>query len=388
MPHERKRHAVEHLRKLAALWPAVGVVGPRQVGKSTLVRNQLGISRQYTLDDEDTLGEIEASAKVFVARLNPPVLIDEVQKAPKLFDALKARIDRKRIPGQFYLTGSAQFSSRLGIRESLTGRIGLFRLHPLTLAEVHQKPLLAQVGLQNKAPRFSIDEFSSAMERGGLPFPAFLRDPQSVQLYWQSWLDTTVYRDIARFFKSAYDPRITMRILNKLRDCALNGGHFQIADLPSIQSRRLHSYLQAMEEAFLLRRLSCHEDGVGKDQWMLFDSGLLYHLFAGARSEGATLSLARTFLFNELSALAEYSGRRTELTYFKSSRGKPVDLVWDGIPIKLITSTSLKNLGWQTRALHGAMKALGVHQAAIVAPVSKPVIEKRGISILPWSYWS
>jgi predicted AAA+ superfamily ATPase len=128
------------LLRQAKLWPVVGLVGLRQSGKTTLLRDQLSIENFVTLDDDDNLVAALASPKIFLARQQSPTIIDEVQKAPKLFDAIKLSVDRQRRPGQFYITGSSQFSSRLGIRESLTGRIGICQLFPLTLAEANQNP--------------------------------------------------------------------------------------------------------------------------------------------------------------------------------------------------------------------------------------------------------
>ena len=395
MPHERIRHAIPQIKKLAALWPVIGILGPRQVGKSTLVRNQLGIDRYCTLDDEDVLEDIDASAKVFVSRLQPPTLIDEVQKAPKLFDALKSRVDKKRIPGQFYLTGSSGFSSKLGIRESLTGRIGLLRLYPLTLAEQHQKSLqpipkspLEQVAPHRK-PRFDIATFSAGLPMGGLPLPCFLRDTAAASLYWASWLDTTIHRDLARFFPRGFDPRVPLRILKRLAEASSQGELFDpVGSLKEFSRRKVLNYLVAMEEIFLLRRVSIDPRGVGKDHWMTFDSGLLQHLLKDRPSEGTTLSLVRTFLLNEVLANSEYSGIRPSLNYFKSARGTPVDWVWDDIPIKIITQSSLKSIGWQERAVLGAMKKLNSKRGILLAPIDQPIVEKKGISVLPWSVWS
>jgi len=394
MPHERKRHATTQIQKLASLWPAVGIVGPRQVGKSTLVRNQLQISNYFTFDDEDTLADAESSAKVFVSRLQPPVLLDEAQKAPKIFDALKSRIDRKRIPGEFYLTGSSGFSSRIGIRESLTGRLGLLRLHPLTLAELQQHPFVRLPDdpipkHRTALPRFDITTWSASMARGGLPVPCFIRDPSAASLYWESWLDTTIHRDLARFFSRNFEPRIPLRILKRLAETAAQGDYFEpVASIPEYTRRRLDSYLTAMEEIFLIRRIPVDPRGTGKSHWMVFDSGLLQYLLQNKRSEGATLSLCRTFLLNELSAHSEYGGRRFDPTYFKSSRGRPVDYVWKDLPIKIITSASLRAVGWEERAVAGAMKALGASRGILLAPIDRPIIEKKGISVLPWSMWS
>ncbi|MGK5086151.1 AAA family ATPase [Bdellovibrionota bacterium FG-2] len=390
MPHERSRFAVAPLKKLASLWPVIGVIGARQVGKSTLVKNQLEIPNQLSLDDdEDVLLDAEASAKVFVSRLHLPVLIDEAQKAPKIFDAIKMKVDKKRVPGQYFLTGSTQFSARLDIRESLTGRIGMLHLHPLTLAELYQRPFrMPEVFPVEQAPRFGVAEISEGLERGGLPYPCFLRAPAARSLYWSSWLETTIYRDIARFFKRSYDPRVTTKILKRAAEAASRGEYFSTQMVSDIQARRLQSYLTAMEDTFLMRRMSCSDVGVGKDHWYVFDSGLLNHLMGAQRSEGATLSLARSFILNEISAMCEYSGPRLELTYYKSMQGTPVDLVWNNVPIKITAKANLKGVGWDTRSLEGAMKKLRSPRAILVAPVDRPVIEKKGVSVLPWSMWS
>lgn len=389
MAHERIRHSLALIRKLAALWPAIGIIGPRQCGKSTLLRNQVEIANALTLDDEDQLDSALRSAKVFISRLELPIIIDEIQKAPALFDALKAAIDRKRRPGQYYLTGSSQFSARIGVQESLTGRIGLLRLYPLTLAEIHQLPFRLPTALQKEKPRISVETWSKALSGGGMPMPVFLRDSSTRMLYWEGWTETTVYRDLARLFKRNYDPRISMKILRKLRDVSLNGDTLQADDFIDIQSRTLERYLSAFEEIFVLRRITCHEKGVGKDHWMAFDSGFLSSLFGQSSTDGATLSLARTLLLQELSANLEYGATRMMFpVYFKSTKGSPIDLIWDGIPIKVITSSRLSSIGWEERALAGAIKTLGSKIGLLYAPVSSANIPKSGVGVVPWGYWS
>lgn len=105
--------------------------------------------------------------KIFLAKRSFPVLIDEDQKVLKIFDACKARIDRKRIPGQFFLTGSTQFSERIGIRESLTGRIGMTHFYPLTLSEANEQQFRQLTSLiepiQSKQLRFSPEDIAQAL---------------------------------------------------------------------------------------------------------------------------------------------------------------------------------------------------------------------------------
>jgi predicted AAA+ superfamily ATPase len=140
MPPSRPRFALDALERLARFWPVVCLVGLRQVGKTTLTLQLSKVAEQVSLDDDQAQEEAEAAPGVFLSKRHEPILIDEVQKSPKLFDAIKLTVDRKRRPGRFFLTGSARFSAKLGIRESLAGRIGLLQLYPLTLAEAHEKP--------------------------------------------------------------------------------------------------------------------------------------------------------------------------------------------------------------------------------------------------------
>ena len=158
MPHMRNRCLVPEIKRQSKYWPVVGLLGLRQCGKSTLLRDLLGINRYSTLDDEDSLDDVSISAKNFLSKLGEPSIIDEAQKAPALFDAIKLQVDIKRKPGRYYLTGSSQFSSKLGIRESLTGRIGLNYIYPFTLAEAHELPLDEKRlnPLHKLKPRFGI----------------------------------------------------------------------------------------------------------------------------------------------------------------------------------------------------------------------------------------
>jgi len=109
----------------------------RQVGKSTLLRDLLGLTNLVTLDDEEVRADAESASKLFLSKYPRPFLIDEVQKVPKLFDAIKSEVDRNRIPGLFYLSGSQRFSHGELTQESLTGRIATIRLYPLTLLEAY-----------------------------------------------------------------------------------------------------------------------------------------------------------------------------------------------------------------------------------------------------------
>jgi predicted AAA+ superfamily ATPase len=395
MPHLRARYASHLIQSLGKLWPVVGILGPRQTGKTTLAHTLLGIEHSLSFDDLEVREEASRSPKTFLAKLDCPLVLDEVQKAPEIFDAIKLRVDRKRVPGSYILTGSSSFSAKLGIRESLTGRIGLMELLPMSLGELHGKasaPVkdLALIDPVRK-PRLDSTEFIQGALLGGMPVPAFLREASQRESYWRSWLETTLLRDLARFFKRGYDPDLAYALLARMGAVLAQG------ELPTLKhfsqpAAKVRTYFSAMQEIFLLRRVQCHPEGIGKETWMLMDSGLANYLMKSSAGEGATLSLARHFLWNEWACQSEYQGRRTERVYYKSAQGSPIDAILGSVPFRIVASVTgvTRQRKIEERALLGAMKKLGSPVGYLVAPVESVTAapKKGGIGIVPWSYWS
>lgn len=397
MPHFRPRFAAQYIQKLASLWPVVGLLGLRQSGKTTLMQHLFNINHVVSLDDLATREEANKSPKTFLEKLPKPVVLDEVQKAPAIFDAIKLNVDRKRIPGSYFLTGSSAFSSKIGIRESLTGRIGLIELFPMTLAELHDKSfrkirdLSSPLRLGHVVPRFESASLGLAALAGGMPVPAFMRDKEQRDLYWRSWLETTIFRDLSRFFSRGFDPDFAFLLLERMADILRQG------ELPTLKhfsypARKVRTYLSAMEEIFLLRKINCHALGVGKEVWLLMDSGLAAYLMGVSHGENITLSLVRHFIWNEISAQAAYQGRRLTRVYYKSAQGSALDFVLDNVPFRIVPNVTgfTQQRDWEERPLRGAMKKLGSPFGYLIGPADKAEIptKKGDIGVLPWTAWS
>ena len=120
--------------------PVVCVTGPRQSGKTTLVQNLVPDRAYFSMDDHNLARTADSDPVGFVQNLPPMVAIDEVQRAPTLFPAIKLAVDKDRRPGRFLLTGSSNLLFSSAISESLAGRMEVVNLQPFTEAEKERQP--------------------------------------------------------------------------------------------------------------------------------------------------------------------------------------------------------------------------------------------------------
>lgn len=146
-----KRHAENTIQNLSKMFGAILVAGPRQVGKTTMLERLTKNMNFVTLDDPIIRASAEEESGTFFKDNPPPVFVDEIQKAPALFEQIKIHLDRERKKGQFFMCGSQQFKMMKGVSESLAGRIGLVTLLGLSLRETY--------GIKNDTPFIPIQEY-------------------------------------------------------------------------------------------------------------------------------------------------------------------------------------------------------------------------------------
>lgn len=310
MPHLRSRLLEKEIRKDLSWSPIVSVLGMRQVGKSTLLR-QIGKS-YLTLDDDRALQKLELGDWSEVESAHPPLVIDEAQKNAGLFDRVKLLVDRAKRPGQFILTGSVRFLSRKQIRESLTGRTSLLELLPLTIAEAHSLPLSSFFGmlLELKPERFlktiaaqkhfSAKETETYLDLGGMPGICFKRSATVRERMRDAHLETLLMRDLQLLVKTRI-PFIKLKSI--LISLAQNQG--QAISLSAL-SRQVQlstpsviQMIRGFEDLFILRP---H----GKT-WFFSDCGM--SSFLGADRNSNPLFQMERFIYQELYAQLSYDYR-------------------------------------------------------------------------------
>jgi predicted AAA+ superfamily ATPase len=262
--------------------PSISIVGMRQCGKTTLSK-QLG-KTYVTLDEARFFREVENGNFHAIESGEAPVIIDEIQKAPPLFDQVKFWIDQNKRPGRFILTGSVRFSDRKGIRESLTGRTIPFELLPLTLSECHSKPNFdffesfhriksMEKHLEQLQQRAwcSEKQIEQDLALGGMPGICFARSEELRTAQWAAHLETILERDLELVCKSKLRFQQKIELLSALAE---NNGtpvtHTSLARRVGSSSPTIKTLISAFESLYLIRKHG--------DAYYFEDHGLRTHL--------------------------------------------------------------------------------------------------------------
>jgi len=198
-----KRAAERKVIELSKHFPVVLIIGPRQVGKTTMLKTLAEGKRNYiTLDDPIARNIAISDPSLFLQRYNPPVIIDEIQYAPQILPYIKMYVDEHKTNGDFWLTGSQMFHTMKDVSESLAGRVGILYILGLSYSEI----------TNCKSTHFSLSSINNFMEKitdrkkltlkeiynlilkGGMP--VLYKDEQSLEDFFASYMNTYLQRDI------------------------------------------------------------------------------------------------------------------------------------------------------------------------------------------------
>lgn len=332
------------MRESLADTPAVLIHGPRQSGKTTLAR-AVGESRGYryvSFDDEAISQSAQRDPIGFVAGLPKRAILDEVQRVPEIFTSLKAVIDNKRSAGRFILTGSANVLLIPKLADSLAGRMGLLRLHPLAQCEI--------AGARSRfLDALSRGEFRSALAQplgatlanlivaGGYPAALARRKPDRRRAWYRDLVETQIQRDV-RDVTRVHSFEALPRLL------ALAAAHtarlINISDLAApfqISRQTIHDYVTVLERIFLLERLApWHNNRLSRlvktPKLHMGDTGLACALLA---IDAQTLHKERerlgpmleTFVLQELRRQASWRTDPIEFFHYRDRDDFEVDIV-------------------------------------------------------------
>jgi predicted AAA+ superfamily ATPase len=322
--------------------PVVMVVGPRQCGKTTLVRDLVAGERAYiTLDDDTVLEGAREDPAGFVRSLDR-VTIDEVQRAPDLLRAIKQSVDRDRRPGRFLLTGSAHVLTLPTVSESLAGRLEVVTLLPLSRAETRgRRPAFlrkAFSGTLVKPPEEVIgDELVHAALTGGYPEMLRREAPGRRQAWARDYVGAIVQRDV----RDIADVGRLDQMSRLLRVLAHHSGQLtnftQLGGQNNLDDKTTKKYVAVFEQLFLVRRIEPWFRNrlkrlVKTPRLHFLDSGLLSAIVGVtatriARDRTLFGPVLETFVFAEVLKQSAWLGEQCSLSHYRDKDQDEVDLV-------------------------------------------------------------
>lgn len=369
------RRALEPVvRRYSRHFKVVVVTGPRQVGKTTMLRHlaqedeETGIVRSYVnLDNTAIRQSAKDDPALFLQRYRPPVLIDEIQKAPELLPYIKELVDRTDEKGTVWLTGSQPFHLMKEVSESLAGRAGIIEMLGLSGAEIAGMPTepfqpSAEFFIdrtKTAAPHaYGVTEAFKRICAGTLPGIRALPEDMRAAAY-ESYIDTYLMRDIRDLARVSDE----LKFRRFMAACAALTSrpvvYAELACIADIDEKTAKSWLSLLVSSYLVKVVEPYANNLlkrlSKQPIMHFmDTGLAAYLtgWTSARAlESGAMSgqMFETYAFGEVYKSFSNSGRRAPLYFYRDNDRREIDMLLeqDGtlfpIEVKKTASPSRKD---------------------------------------------
>ncbi len=369
----KKRDELSKINALLDIFPVVAVLGPRQCGKSTLVKSLTGNWKYYDLENPEDYQLITKDPSTFFQLNSDKIIIDEAQQYPELFKVLRGVIDQDRSKkGRFILTGSSSPEIVKGLTESLAGRIATIELWPFKTNEYLGKEISSIYdriisGVQDCRELLNLKSTASIKDSlhvwylGGYPEP-LLSDNH---LFYKQWMENYISNYIARDIRGLY-PKLNIHNFKRfLAMLAQFSGHqlnmSEMARSLEVSSTTIKEYLDIIHQTFIWRNLDVFEKNTLKKvqkakKGFFRDQGILHHFLKIKSLDDLLIHPVAGFSFESFATEEIIRGFQTtmetqiDFSYYRTIDKSEIDLIVDGpfgivpIEIKLGSSTPRKNL--------------------------------------------
>ena len=397
-----RRQLTSALRAAAEANPVVTLTGPRQSGKTTLVRATFPAHRYLSLEaPEERARALSDPRGVLAESAGRGLILDEIQRAPDLLSYIQVLVDEHDEPGRFILTGSQNLLLMESVSQTLAGRTALLRLHPLSLAELHGRPPIDPLNLDGRAgPRAEtagspprdlwqtlVDGFYPRIHARNLPAQPWLAD----------YLRTYVERDLREVLQVS-DPRsfetfLRLAAARTAQEVNLSG----LAADAGVTQQTAKRWLAALEIGFLATTLPPHHANYRKRlrkrrRLHFLDTGLVCYLLdiPDARTlarhplRGAVFE---SFVVSELVKAFAAGRREPPLSWWRDAAGREIDVLIDAggriVPVEVksgltVPADAVDTLAWWT-SIPG-----NPNRGGVLVHGGADRFEFRGFQVLPW----
>ncbi len=404
-----ERHFSPFLKKIATQSKSLVVLGPRQVGKSSILEHDFPNAEAFVFDGIQDLYEAKSNPDLFLKSFKPPLILDEVQYVPELLSALKRFMDKNDENGQYFLTGSQNFSVMNKIVESMAGRAGILRLFPMTFMELHRiegcfwlDAYLArdeQKLFKANVPTLTGNIFT-LMWRGGMP-GLIGKDDDYIETFFSSYFETYIQKDVRSLqqINNLSDFSKFVRLLSMAAGNEINfsqlGREIGIANSTAIiwKDLLLHSFVWNEIMPFsgnTQKRLS------KKPKGYLMDTGFLCYLNM-IQSPKSLLShphngaIFENYIFNQIQGVISAKFNKPQIYHWRTSNQQEVDFVleYDGylypIEIKMKSNVTSKDAKGIQAFIENYKGAHNVYHGVIIYIGDKVRYVTDNVIAVPWN---
>lgn len=382
----------------AARMPIVTLTGPRQSGKTTLVRRAFPGHGYVSLEHPDDRREGLEDPRSLLARFPDGVILDEVQRVPELLSYIQVEVDRDDRPGRFILTGSQNFLLMGKVSQTLAGRTAVLHLLPLSLAELGSRPVFAPEAIGGALPRVGAPPARGLWPTIWAGFFPRIHDkklPPDVWLadYYRTYVERDL-RDVLRVMDlDAFDRfvRLTAARTGQVLNLA------SLAEDAGISQPTAKHWLTALRIASLIVLLSPHHANFSKrlrrrPKLHFLDTGLACYLLgirdpAMLESHPLRGAIFESFVVGEIVKAYEHAGREAPIHHWRDTTGHEIDILLDLgdrlVPIEVkagatVPGDALDGLRWWMDLPGNAA------QAGILVHGGDDVRQRGAVTILPW----
>ena len=317
-----KREIFSAINNLVDKYPIIAVTGPRQSGKTTLLKSMFPEYRYVSLENPDVRSFATTDPNGFLKEYSQYVIFDEVQRVPTLFSYLQTIVDKSKLMGQFILSGSQNFHLVQNITQSLAGRVAMFKLLPFDFQELNSAGLLQENYIDNLVKGF---------------YPAIFDRGIPSRIFYSNYVQTYIQRDVSELI-AIKDMRLFQ---NFLALCATRAGQLlnlnSLANECGITQPTAKAWLSALESSYIVFLLPPYFKNFSKriiktPKLYFYDSGLLCYLLKLDNTEQIQLIDFKGALFENM-MIAEYIKRMhhcnklNDIWFWRDAAGNEVDLI-------------------------------------------------------------
>jgi len=381
------RQIEEVIKKSSRTFKVVFLGGPRQVGKTTVLK-KLAENNKLTylsLDDLNQRELAKSDSALFLQQFRLPAIIDEVQYAPQLFPQIKRIVDEKESNGQLWLTGSQQFGLIKNIQESLAGRVAILNMLGLSRSEITPMP-----------DKPNLDTLFADIFTGS--FPVFqAKDPPDRDIYFNSYIQTYLDRDLADIFGINKMPEFNRFI----QVCAVRTGQvLNTSDLArdsGISPTTAIEWLGILESTMQIYLLKPFYPNLTKriiksPKLYFLDTGLAAYLAKWNTKESLQVgsmagAIYETYIISEMLKSYINRGKPAPFYYLRDKEGHEVDLVIEDNGVHLIEiklSAAVKEDQYHNLA-YFASKSDKITSKTIISLVDKTITVSNGVKFIPYT---